>query len=94
MSHSGLSMYAHASEPIVIVGRDGEIVFANQHAEELLDYPHGTLAGLSVEALVPESDRERHAGLREQFHKGPLIRPGREIFALSRGGARYRSKLV
>ncbi len=85
MSHSELSMYAHASEPIVIVCRDGEIVFANQHAEELLDYPHGTLAGLSVEALVPESDRERHAGLREQFHKGPLIRPGREIFALSRG---------
>ncbi len=67
MSNSELSMYAHASEPIVIVGRDGEIVFANEHAEEHLDYRPGTLAGLSIEDV--EISRPNLESLFRQYYR-------------------------
>ena len=73
----------------MVVGRDGVIVFANGPVEDLLDYSPGTLAGLSVEALVPERYRKRHVDLRKMFHSDALMRPmglGREIVALSQAG--------
>ena len=74
MSNSEYSVYESATEPVMVVGRDGVIVFANGPAEDLLDYSPGTLAGLSVEALVPESYRKRHVDLRKMFHSDSSMR--------------------
>jgi diguanylate cyclase (GGDEF)-like protein/PAS domain S-box-containing protein len=44
----------------VAAGRDGRIVFVNQHAETLFGYEHGELIGRPVQTLWPEKVRERY----------------------------------
>lgn len=89
MSIPELLMCESATEPVVVVGKNGVIIFANRHVEKLLDYAPGALDGLPVEALVPERYRNRHVDLRKMFQVDPLMRrmgPGREIVAVSREG--------
>ncbi len=40
-------------EAILLIGDDGNIVFANRRAHEMLGYPPEELAGVSLESLVP-----------------------------------------
>ena len=76
--------YESVPEALLIVGRDGSIVFANQPAERLFGYEPGKLIGLAIEALVPEQYRRRHPQLRAEFSAAPTARPmgsGRELRA-------------
>ena len=86
MSNPRLAIYESASEPVIVVGCDGVIEFANHHAETLLNYESGALNGVGIEALIPESRRKPHADLRRMFGLDPAIRPmgpSREIVGLS-----------
>jgi len=89
MLNPQFAVYESASEPVIVVARDGTILFANGLAEELLDFSPGALNGSSVEMLIPERLRERHADLRRMFQSDPRMRqmgPGREIVALTGAG--------
>jgi PAS domain S-box-containing protein len=71
------------------VGREGLIVFANQHAGRLFGYEPGQLVGLEIEALIPERYRQRHVELRAEFSVDPVVCPmgtGRELRALRSDG--------
>ena len=59
---------------IIVSDEQGRILKANTRAEELFGYAAGELAGLAVEALVPESLRQRHTSLREGFADQPKQR--------------------
>jgi PAS domain S-box-containing protein len=79
-------------DALLLVSRDGLIVFANQHAERLFGYEPGQLVGLQIEALIPEQYRQRHAELRAEFAVDPAARPmgvGRELRALRSDGQKF-----
>ena len=69
------TLFDTASQAIVGVGSDGKIEIANRMAEELFGYESNELHGNRLEALVPPSVRQRHAGLRESFTSAPRKRP-------------------
>lgn len=59
---------------VIVADSAGTIVMANRRAEQLFGYAHDELVGLSVEALVPDSLRGHHAGLRSGYHGKPAQR--------------------
>jgi len=63
----------HAPDGVLIVDSAGSIVYANRAMVAMTGYPR--LIGKSVDDLVPESARGRHAGLRKQYERAPTRRP-------------------
>ncbi|HUF02293.1 MAG TPA: PAS domain S-box protein [Gaiellaceae bacterium] len=62
-------------DALVIVDRDGRIVFVNAHVERIFGYANGELVGEKVETLLPERLRADHARLRASFFEDPTVRP-------------------
>lgn len=78
-----------APNAIIVVDDKGTIGLHNPRAEQLFGYSHDELAGLAVEALIPERFRGPHPGLRADFMKAPSTRAmggGRDLFALDKHG--------
>lgn len=70
----------------------GELVLVNREIERMFDYPPGALLGRSIETLVPERFRGRHAGFRAAFFAGPRSREmgaGRDLYAVRRDGSEF-----
>lgn len=84
------AVFDGAPDAWIIVDLHGRIVLANDQAQRLFQYPHSELVGQSVEVLVPEALRARHADLRSAYGEEPVPRPvgmGRELFGLRRDGS-------
>jgi two-component system cell cycle sensor histidine kinase/response regulator CckA len=82
-------LFEAVPDAIVLVNHAGTVVCANLLAEELFGYAHGELAGLAIEALVPQRLRETHAAERSAYGDAPRARPmsmGRDLLALRRDG--------
>jgi formate hydrogenlyase transcriptional activator len=76
---------------IVVVRRDGTIVFVNRELERQFGYAREELVGRAVELLVPEAQRAAHAADRDRFAAAPEARAmaaGREVFGRRRDGSR------
>ncbi len=73
--HLFRELFAHYPDALIVASRDGVIVLANLQAETMLGYDAGELLGLSIEALVPNGVRPRHAALRASFGRDPRPRP-------------------
>lgn len=69
------SIFKAYPDALLMVDRAGTIVLANPVASQLLGYRVDELVGLSVEALVPDAIRPRHAQYREAYGKHPHTRP-------------------
>jgi PAS domain S-box-containing protein len=85
-------LFESVPDALLVMGRDGSIVFANRHAERLFGYEPGKLVGLAIEALVPERYRRGHEQLRSGFSAAPTARPmgsGRELVALRNDGHEF-----
>ena len=67
--------FAAYPDALLLSDPGGHIVLANPAAERLLGYGAGEMAGLSVDALVPDAIRSRHAGYREAYSHSPRARP-------------------
>jgi len=63
-----------APDAVVIVDRDGRIVFANSHSERMFEYPPNELLGQSVEILAPEAVRQTHVRHRSEYSEAPRAR--------------------
>ncbi|MBX3621998.1 MAG: GAF domain-containing protein [Rhizobacter sp.] len=84
------SIFAAYPDALLIVDGKGIIELANPAAEELLGYTAAELTGMSVDALVPDSIRPRHAEYRETYAKNPRPRPmgtDMELVAKRRDGS-------
>ena len=57
-----------------VVGRSGEIIFANTHALALFG-PDAELVGATVEDLIPDDARSTHEGRRIRYQDAPTVRP-------------------
>ena len=61
------ALFAALADPVVVADRSGAIQFANAAAERMFAYPAGLLRGRSIDTLLPDAQRTRHAWLREQY---------------------------
>lgn len=69
------SLFAAYPDALLLVDADGRIVMGNPAAVALLGYTAAELSGLSVDALVPDAIRPRHAAYREAYAHQPRARP-------------------
>jgi PAS domain S-box-containing protein len=75
-----------------MVDSSGKIVLTNSRAKELFGYSRQDLLGQSIEILVPESFRDSHVGLRNEFLIRPLARSmgaGRKLYARRKDGTQF-----
>ena len=69
------SLFAAYPDALLLVDSHGLIVMANPAATALLGYQGDELIGTSVDALVPDAIRPRHAAYREAYGHAPRTRP-------------------
>ena len=69
------SLFAAYPDALLVVDQQGVIVLANPTALELLGYAADELVGMSVDTLVPDAIRPRHAAYREGYASHPRTRP-------------------
>jgi PAS domain S-box-containing protein len=62
-------------DAVLIVDASGVIVQANRAAHDMFLHADQSLAGQSVEVLVPEMNRQRHVAQRAGYAARPLSRP-------------------
>jgi PAS domain S-box-containing protein len=60
---------------VVVVTPAGTITHVNRRLESMFGYSRDELVGQSVEILVPDVERPRHARLRATFMAAPVARP-------------------
>ena len=60
-------VFEFAPDALLIADEAGRIVMANRGAEETLGYPHEELLALTIEDLVPETERRGHVAYRAKF---------------------------
>ena len=92
-----LQLLQSAPDAAVVSNSAGEIIFANRKAEILFGFESGELIGKPIEALIPESRRNRHVELRDAFAYQPHARPllsGMELLAQRKDGERFRAEIA
>ncbi len=92
MAQSEFAAYEAVPDAVIVTGRDGSIVYANVHADQLFGYGRGQLVGLSIETLMPDRFRQRHESMVEGFFAEPSSRPmglNRELRGLSSDGKEF-----
>ena len=81
-----------APDAMVIVDEAGKIRFANRQVSVLFGYTREDIVGESVEALIPERFRTRHAEHRRDYLGHVRVRPmgvGLELFGRRRDGTEF-----
>lgn len=74
-----------APDAMLVVDAKGQILYANQRVTDLFGYRPHELANHSVDMLLPERLRSRHAMHRHHFAQDPRIRPmGADLDLLGR----------
>src|SRR5574341_1420899 len=79
-------------DAMVIVDQRGRIAFANALAERLFGYARDELRGATIETLVPERFRIRHADHRSGYFRDPRTRPmgaGLELYGRRKDGTEF-----
>lgn len=64
-----------ATEALLIINREGQILELNPKAAEIFGYGPEELVGKSVELLLPERFRHRHREHRQRYIAAPSSRP-------------------
>ena len=64
-----------ATEALLIIDREGQILELNARASEIFGYALEELVGKSVELLLPERFRHRHREHRQRYIVAPRSRP-------------------
>ncbi|MEH0167961.1 PAS domain S-box protein [Roseateles microcysteis] len=69
------SLFQAFPDALLLVDKAGHIVLCNEAASNLLGYTVDELHGLTVDALVPDAIRPRHAEYRKAYGEAPRARP-------------------
>lgn len=78
-----------APDALVMINREGNILFVSSQSEQLFGYSKEDLLGKKIECLLPVRYHGAHVGQRTGYFDHPRIRPmgaGVELFALHREG--------
>ena len=85
-----------APDAMVIVGRDGRIVFINAQTEKLFGYRREELLGKPIEILIPERMRAGHPAHRVDYFGTPRPRPmgvGLPLAARRKDGSEFAAEI-
>jgi PAS domain S-box-containing protein len=85
-------LLASATDAIVIVDREGQIMLVNPALEQLFGYGPDELLGQTIEQLVPGRFRHGHTGQRDAYFTRPRPRAmgaGTALFGLHRDGREF-----
>ncbi len=83
------SLFANATEGIVLANRAGQIVLVNPFGEKMFGFTKEEMIGQQIEILLPNEIREKHVHHRDSFHAHPVNRnmgAGRDLFAKRKDG--------
>lgn len=83
------AVFTHATIGIIVSDESGQIVAVNRYACALFGYTEDELSELSIDVLVPDSVRGRHAQLRASFNACPQVRTmghGFDLYARRKDG--------
>ena len=69
------ALFAAYPDALIVADTDGTIVMANPLAAQLLGYETDQLVGMTIDALVPDAIRPRHAAYRDAYGRNPRQRP-------------------
>ena len=86
------SFMESAPEGIVVSNETGRMVLVNEETVRLFGYTREELLGMSVEDLMPESSRGRHAVQRKDFYMNARSRSmgaGLELLARKKDGTEF-----
>lgn len=78
------SLFANATEGIVLANRAGVIVLVDPFAEKMFGFTKEEMIGQRIEILLPNDIQQKHVHHRESFHQNPVNRSmgaGRDLFA-------------
>lgn len=85
------ALFAASPDGLLLVDDQGLIRLANPTASQLLGYANEDLIGASIDMLVPDSIRPRHAAYRHAYEGAPRSRPmggtATELVARRRDGS-------
>jgi PAS domain S-box-containing protein len=91
------SLFAAYPDALLLVDLQGVISLANPAALELFGYSADELVGLTVDALVPDAIRPRHAAYRKAYADQPRARPmgmQMDLVAKRRDGSEVRVEIA
>src|SRR5829696_2576632 len=86
------ALFLYATEGILVVNAEGEIIKINPSAEKLFGYEKDELLGKKVEALIPRKLAKQHLNHREKYDANPHARAmGKdiELFGLKKDGKEF-----
>lgn len=84
--------FQHATEGILVVNEQGEIIKINLSAEKLFGYEKNELLGKKIEILVPKRFSKKHVAHRHDFNRHPHVRSmgtGLELFGIKKDGTEF-----
>ncbi len=70
----GQLLFTTAAEGLVVVDSDGRILLHNPRLNAMFGFAEGELLGSTVETLLPDAVRGRHAAHRDAYQKKPVQR--------------------
>lgn len=79
-------------DAMVIINKEGIIIFTNTQAEKIFNYKKDELLGQPVEILIPEPYRSQHPKHREDYFSSPHVRPmgtGMELYGMRKNGEHF-----
>lgn len=86
------ALFEFATEGLMIVNRNGEMVMLNPMAEKMFGYERGELVGKKIEMLIPTKFQTKHIQHREKFIEHPQPRAmgkGMDLFGMKKDGTEF-----
>jgi PAS domain S-box-containing protein len=83
------ALFKHATVGIIVVNNQGNMILANQFAENMLGYEREELVGKNISILIPKKIHEKHRQHVISYFKNPIPRPmglGNELNAEKKDG--------
>jgi two-component system, sensor histidine kinase len=81
-----------APDAMIIIDRQGAILFANRQLSALFGYEHDEVIGKPIELLMPDRFRDRHVAHRDEYVKSLTVRAmgtGLDLYARRRDGTEF-----